>query len=236
MHAVGDIVWARDVCGDYYKARVVAGRGDGEARELCVHFFGWAAKFDEWVAADSDGLQSWPGNGQPLSEPAEYEWACSKGRLDDEDAQYEVDSLLRKRSRGDGDAADEYLVRFVGYSKKYDQWLPAGEIDPALVAAFVPPPPKQSRREPLGPYVLSVADPVEPAVAAVLVKPWLSTVGRKAAGLLRRQQDAWACKLLERMDTCPAWTFKALHTAIKEMAAGLTGVCLAPRSCSPPTP
>ena len=118
MHAVGDIVWARDVCGDYYKARVVAGRGDGEARELCVHFFGWAAKFDEWVAADSDGLQPWPGNGQPLSEPAEYEWACSKGRLDDEDAQYEVDSLLRKRSRGDGDAADEYLVRFVGYTAR----------------------------------------------------------------------------------------------------------------------
>ena len=57
MPTVGDVVWARDVRGDYYKALVSGERGEDEGRELRIHFYRWAAKWDEWVAADSDGLQ-----------------------------------------------------------------------------------------------------------------------------------------------------------------------------------
>ena len=81
-----------------------------------------------------------------------------------------------------------------------------------------------------GPYVLTVKDPVSPEVAAELVKPFLATIGRKSAKLLMRQQDAWAAKMLEYMDTCPAWMFKALHAAIKQLAGELPG---APRALNP---
>ena len=189
-----------------------------------IHFCGWSKSRDEWVAADSDGLQRYPGTGKPESEPQELEWVTKTGLIDAEDQQYEVSKLLRKRRREDG---DEYLVRWKGYSKRYDTWEPAENVSQTAIDEFVPPPAKR-QREPVGPYVSSVEDPIDASVAATLVQPWLNTVGRKSMALLARQKEAWAFKLLEHMDTCPAWAFKALHAALKQMAADLPAG--APRS------
>ena len=47
--AIGDVLQARDRVGDWYKARVVKVRGEGETREVKVHFWGWSKNRDEWV-------------------------------------------------------------------------------------------------------------------------------------------------------------------------------------------
>ena len=89
-------------------------------------------------------------------EPEELEWVSTVGRLDDEDPQYQVEKLLQKRARG-ADGLPEYLVKWKGWAKIWNTWEPAENIEQSLLDEFVPPPPKQSRREPLGPYVFTVA-------------------------------------------------------------------------------
>ena len=140
---------------------------------------------------------------------------------------------LRDKRRGAG-GVTEYLVKWEGYKESENTWEPAENISLELVAKFVPAP-GQCGRQSIGPYVLTVSDPVEPAVAAGLVGPWLATVGRKSYKLLARQQEAWAYKQLEHMDTCPAWMFKALHAAFEQKAASLTGMCSV-RSAQPSRP
>ena len=51
-HDVGDLVEARDSCGQWYEARVMRVRGEDAKREWKVHFKGWNARYDEWVAAE----------------------------------------------------------------------------------------------------------------------------------------------------------------------------------------
>jgi len=232
--SVGTLVWARDACGDYYKATIKAERGVDDACEVRIHFHGWNATWDEWVPADSDGLKPWPGTGhKPKSAKVELEWVSEVGLLEADDQQYEVDNLLRKRRRAE-DGADEYLVKWKGWASSYNTWQNAEDIDEDLIKQFIPPPKKVSRREPLGPYVLTVDDPIAPAVSSLLVNPWLATVGRKAAGLLARQKVAWAHKMLEHMDTCPAWAFKALHARLEQMGAALPGVHPKPKAAPLP--
>ena len=50
--AVGDSLEARDSRGSWYKARVVAVRGEGTEQRVKVHFQGWAARWDEWAGAE----------------------------------------------------------------------------------------------------------------------------------------------------------------------------------------
>ena len=109
---LGDVVWARDAHGHYFHARIVAERNADDACKLRVHFLQWSAVWDEWMPADSDGLRPYEG-ARPAAEPPEYEWASKVGRKDEEDQQYEVEKLLRKRKR-EADDTDEYLVRWTG--------------------------------------------------------------------------------------------------------------------------
>ena len=48
---------ALDATGKWYAAKVVDERGEGDARELLVHYYGWKASFDEWVNANSYKLR-----------------------------------------------------------------------------------------------------------------------------------------------------------------------------------
>jgi len=47
----------RCACGIWYRAKIVAVRGEGDGREVKAHFLGWAKRFDEWFAADSASLR-----------------------------------------------------------------------------------------------------------------------------------------------------------------------------------
>ena len=55
--AVGDEVAARDPKGTWYVARVADARGEGDSRELLVHYLGWKKTLDEWLEVASDRLQ-----------------------------------------------------------------------------------------------------------------------------------------------------------------------------------
>lgn len=230
---VGAVVWARDQHGEYFKAHIKQAHSVGDGHEYKVHFAGWSPLWDESVP--DDGVKPFTERGRkPPSEiPPPLEWSSSVGCLDEDDTQYEVEKLVRKRARQDGGCA-EYLVRWKGWASSFDSWEPDDNISCELIAAFVPST-RACRGKWLGPYSLSVPDPLPQELFASLVSPWLLTVGRKAAKLLARQQDAWAHKLLEKMDTCPAWVFKAIDARLKQMANTLnSGAPPPPLSCPPP--
>ena len=44
-----ETVEAKDRCGIWYRAKIVAVRGEGDGREVKAHFLGWAKRFDEWL-------------------------------------------------------------------------------------------------------------------------------------------------------------------------------------------
>ena len=227
----GALVWARDQNGDYFKARIkhVLLCGD-DALEYEVHYIGWNGMWDESVP--DDAVKPFTSKRPPPEAPPELEWASEVGCLDKDDTQFEVDTLVRKRARQDG-GGDEYLVHWKGWATKFDSWEPAANISDGLIGAFVPST-RAHRGDWQGPFSLLVPDPLPPDQVAMLVAPWLLTVGRKAAGLLARQQEAWAHKLLEKMDTCPAWVFKAIHASLKQMATTLNSG--APLHSPPPPP
>ena len=50
-YATGDAVTAMDRTGCWLEGRIIAERGDGAARELKIHFFGWSKVHDEWLKA-----------------------------------------------------------------------------------------------------------------------------------------------------------------------------------------
>ena len=56
-HSIGDQVQALDAYNHWYDAKIVAERGEGDAREVEVHFDGWNKRYDEWIPAESDRLK-----------------------------------------------------------------------------------------------------------------------------------------------------------------------------------
>mgnify|MGYP006100620833 CR=1 FL=1 len=56
-HLIGDWVQALDAYNDWFDAKVVSERGEGEAREVKVHFHGWKPRWDEWILAESNRLK-----------------------------------------------------------------------------------------------------------------------------------------------------------------------------------
>jgi hypothetical protein len=54
--------------------------------------------------------------------------------LDEEDNQWEVEQLIRKRRSRTG--RTEYLVRWTGFGPEDDSWVSASDIDPDLITAF----------------------------------------------------------------------------------------------------
>ena len=196
---VGDRLWARDRLGYWYEARVVQVRGE-QNQDVKVHFMGWCASHDEWVmhAQVDTRLREHEPDYDDESDGDYYE------------GEYEVESLLKKRKRGD---MDYYFVRWKGFSNDYDTWEPEVNLDPTLVQEFC------ARnigtggrgRKSVGPYVLTVQDPVADDVADSLASEWHDAIGRSAVALLKRQQLEWAGKRILHWTPCPPWLFKALH-------------------------
>ena len=46
----------KDPRGHWYDAKIVGERGEGEEREVKVHYHGWKQSLDEWILASSDRI------------------------------------------------------------------------------------------------------------------------------------------------------------------------------------
>ena len=196
--SLGAWLQACDRVGAWYEAKIVGQRGEDDAREVKVHFHGFAGRFDEWIAATSNKLA-------PLGEQTPDT--------------HEVETILRKRKRG---GQVEYLCKWRGYDETENTWEPEDNIAEDLIDAFeeeqAPAP-----RPPAGPYVLTQEDVIPEAVADSLVGEWVETVGRKGAALLSRQREEWAAKTFFSMTPCPPWLFKSLHRAICSRSDAIAG-------------
>jgi len=117
---------------------------------------------------------------------------------------------MRKKSTRDGDV--KYLIRWKGYSSAYDSWEAAEDVSEEAIEEFDDAKLNGPAKEP---YVVTIAPDsiIAPNVADGLVSEWLDDVARKAAGLLSRQREEWACRKLFQMSPCPSWVFCALHRA-----------------------
>jgi hypothetical protein len=62
---VGQVLQARDKHGHWYEGKVIKERGEGEAREVRVHFKGWSKGRDEWILVKSGYLRELGAPSQP---------------------------------------------------------------------------------------------------------------------------------------------------------------------------
>ena len=195
---VGSSLRARDRHGWWCDAKIVAQRGEGEAREVKIHVSGFGPRYDEWMQATPERLAPHDGTEKGLVK----QWGKAPGLVDAEDSQFDAVRIHKKRSRDD---STEYLVEFCGYEEK--EWVPLEDVDEALIIEF-----EERRRPPAaGPYVLTQPDVIAPEVADELVVEWGEDVGRKSAALLARQREEFACRQLFAMSPCPPWLFRALQ-------------------------
>ena len=56
-HLIHDSIQAQDAYGAWHDATIIAERGEGDAREVRVHFKGWKPRWDEWIPVESARLQ-----------------------------------------------------------------------------------------------------------------------------------------------------------------------------------
>ena len=216
--SVGEWVQAHDGQSGWYDARVVADRGEGDAREVKIHFNGWNKRQDQWLPATDARIIA--EDAEIPEEPVEeYDWGGGVA-IDAGDGQYEVERIVRKKR--DRDDQERYLVQWAGLKKDGTrwpkQWLAADQISPELIDAFDNPPPPAAI-----PFVLTQPELVAPAIADTLAPEWLAQIGRSAATLLARQREQFACRRLYSISPCPPWLFLAIHRGIKGLAAGLEG-------------
>ena len=120
---VGSKVDALDVAGTWYEAKLVDERGQGDARELLVHYNGWKARYDEWVGAGS-GRGRAAGNGKlgpckRLAAATKMETGSRVEALDPRGTWY---AAAVEDARGTG-LSRELLVHYNGWNKRQDEWM-----------------------------------------------------------------------------------------------------------------
>ena len=105
--AIGETLQARDRCGTWLNAKILAKRGKGNSREILVHFMGWSSKFDEWIRLCDERIIS-AGADTPVEED-----------------QFEVDKILKERTRG---GVHTFLCSWVGYDASHNAWVAEEDI------------------------------------------------------------------------------------------------------------
>ena len=110
LTTLGTQLQAKDRKENWLSAKVFLERGEGESREVKVHFHGWSKKEDEWLLAGGDRLL-------PLGAP-----------LPD---QHPVERLLKKRKNG-----GEYLCRWLNFGEDHDSWEPAENIHDDIIKEY----------------------------------------------------------------------------------------------------
>ena len=207
--SVGTLLQAKDRIGQWLDAKVVAERGDGDVREVKVHFHGYAKTYDEWIEASGSRLVA-AGEQTPDT--------------------YMVEQLKGKRKRK---GIAEYLCRWAGFGPNDDTWEPEENIADGLIDAYesAQAETKTPRPcEPVEPYVLTQNSFIDDYIADQLCIEWVETVGRKGAALLSHQREEWAAKKFFSMSPCPPWLFCALHRAMRKRGEKLEGVLCIPRN------
>ena len=214
MLQVGDIRVVDDGKTGYYESRIVAERGEGEGRQVKVHYNGYKKRNDEWIDAGSERIL------QAVCLP-KHDWGTDQGRLDEDDDQWEVRKLTGKRRRRGG--IRQYEVEWV---PKEDgtpwplEFVNEDDIYQSMLDELKNPP-----QEPRGPYVETQPEHVAPEVADFLVEEWTDDISRKGADMLSKQRGEWASRKFFSMSPCPPWLFKALHRKFRSMAEDPEDVC-----------
>ena len=141
---VGSKVDALDVAGTWYEAKLVDERGQGDARELLVHYNGWKARYDEWVGAGSGRVRA-AGNGKlgpckRLAAATKMETGSRVEALDPRGTWYAA-AVVDARGTG---LSRELLVHYNGWNKRQDEWMgvcsgrlraSGGKLDPSKSVA-----------------------------------------------------------------------------------------------------
>ena len=120
---VGSKVDALDVAGTWYEAKLVDERGQGDARELLVHYNGWKARYDEWVGAGSGRVRA-AGSGKlgpckRLAAATKMETGSRVEALDPRGTWYAA-AVVDERGTG---LSRELLVHYNGWNKRQDEWM-----------------------------------------------------------------------------------------------------------------
>ena len=167
-------------------------RGRDEYMYL-VRWAGWGAEYDSWEPAEVRPPQApLPSPHRAIVEPSHS--TCFLGRLS---------CVLPVQPVG------APLILTIRLTAVWTQ-----DIDPELIEAFED---EAVSDEHAVPYVIGAADVVlEPNIADRLINEWCDDVCRKAAHLLARQREEWACRRLFEMSPCPAWVFCALQRAFSK--------------------
>ena len=216
---VGDKVLARDQRGTWYAAKVMTERGDGEERELKVHFTGWRTSFDEWLRPGDVAKQSRQAIKIQL---AEANWSSTDGHNATTDTWAVEDILDRRMQKG----KLQYRVRWAGWAAASDSWEPRDHLDASLVAEYEakhgksPPTrlPKSRVEKDATPYTEQFA-----AAAAALqldVAPNVDAVARATMDLLLRARGASAPQLY-MLDPCPPELYLKIHQYLRQIADDL---------------
>ena len=103
--AVGAAVWAVDKKNKAGEATVVAERGEGDEREVRVHWFGFNKKLDEWISVTSEKLSE-----SRKNKDATAEWGGTAGHVEGD--KWVVEKVLDKRPR---QGITEYEVKWEGW-------------------------------------------------------------------------------------------------------------------------
>ena len=122
----GSKVDALDVAGTWYVAKVVDERGQGDVRELLVHYNGWKARFDEWVGVGGGRVRA-AGSGElgpckrlaAAATAANLKTGSRVDALDPHGTWYPA-AVLDERGAG---LSRELLVHYNGWNKRLDEWM-----------------------------------------------------------------------------------------------------------------
>ena len=219
MLDVGDDVAAKDRVGSWLAGRIVGERNKGGDREFEVHFLNWNDKYNEWFAHDSEKLRC----PEFLNvEALPYDWGHTQGQIDGDD--WRVDSILKKRMRN---GETEVLVHWdtpADLAGGEDSWIPIENVhDESLLEGVTPRGVRRPRVK--VPYTSTYTQAHRGEVpAGPFLNYYLDDLGRKAAAMLAKQREEFACRRFMTMSPCPPTLFTAMHERLVEMAKTLEGM------------